>query len=350
MSRRLVITLLTTLVVAQPCALSYDPLAEANSLYRQKNYAAAAAQYIEAVRNNPNNADAAYFAGYASYQAGKKTEAIRLFWYVAKNCPTSKRAFAAREILRKIDPEYAKHTQDALIGTLPPPARPVTVAPRPAPSADDKKKLIEWIVEKTPRRSNRPDVTSDFLDEIKEGLSSFPYPVLKFLQKNNCHVIVAPCVVEADFRMQGYCPGGYWEGATMEDVPALFDFHNIVVGQYLPNTTSGGYIRNTGILGTLRHEIGHAIDHFSGGLSSKEDFAHARVWDIPSTRHQKALAYFLGGKRGDAEAFAELCAYKFGGRTDKRRDETCKLLKQTSDRSYPLVEKIIEKLESDTGH
>lgn len=343
---------ITAVLLAPPKAQAASAYEEANVLYRGKDYAAAATKYVEAAREKPGFADAAYYAAYASYQAGKKPDAIELFWYVAKKCPTSKHAFSARSILKKIDRQYDLHSRDNSVGTLPLPSSTtddttqVAAKPTYEQIVSDKKAIIDWLIQKTPRRSNRPDVTSEFVAEIKECLGTFSLQILSFLKKNNCHVVITPCVVEKDFRMEGFRPGGYSEGSTMEDVPALFDFHDIVIGQYLPKGT-GGYKQNPGILGTVRHEIGHAIDHFSGRISQKNEFAHARVWDYPG-RDTRELAYFLGAGRGDAEAFAELCAYKFGGRTDENRSKSCQLLKRYAKRSYPIVEQAIQKIESGT--
>jgi hypothetical protein len=356
MNYRTSLSLIISAAIAFFCAasaLGSSLFEDAGAMFRSKNFGSAAVKYLEVARTEPANAEAAYYAAYASYYAGRKADAIQIFWYVAKKCSSSKHAVSSRELLKKIDSDYAKHSLDPRFASLPgAPSAAVTVAAThvtaPTSPIEDKKKLIDELVQLTPRRSNRPDVTPAFVAEIKDGLNQFSLPILRFLKKHNCHIIVCPCVIEADFRMQGYSPGGYWEGATMEDVPALFDFKNIVIGQYLPDT-AGGYRQNDGGLGTIRHEIGHAIDRFSGNLSQKDDFKHARVWDYPYRAEQRAkLAYFLGGGRGDAEAFAELCAFKFGGRTDKRRTETCNLLQSLSARSYPVVEKVLEKLETES--
>jgi tetratricopeptide (TPR) repeat protein len=315
------------LAFALPARSNPAEFATASAAYRAKNYQESAKQFLDILAREPNNASAAYYAGYSLYGAGKLDEARNILWYLAKQIPTAREAFAARTFLKTIDPNFVKDAQNSAIGILPPTA-PHVIEVVPI----DKNKLVADIFETTPRRS-KLDLDPNFVDQIKDALKAYPANILSFLHRHNCKIIVTPSVIETDFRMQNYHPGGYTEDALMDNVPALFNGTSIVIAEYAKNR-NGDFVENIGVIGSLRHETGHAIDRYLGQLTDQEEFKHQFAFDGKAQYRQK-LDYFM---RSPRECFAELCCFRLGGRTDDYRRANCELLNAT----YPLCGKLVD--------
>ncbi len=290
---------------------------------------------------------------------------------MVRHFPNSLEANTSKAFLQKIDANFSADARDAAVGvSLPPPAQgnanatagtagatahlasspsATNTGALPAKSGLSKKQLVAALVQIAPRRSNLPDVGYNFSAEIKETLEKYPLPVLNLLYSNNCKILLMPSVVENDFRMQNAQPGGYWEGANFENVPAYFHAPNIAIGQYASDPSGAGYQPAQGYIGTLRHEVGHAIDCFLGGVSDSPEFRHAWTEDCYTAEaraNQKKLAYFLTeGERGQAETFAELCCYDLGGRTDPQRSEQCQMLHNICKNCEALVQGYLKPLQ-----
>ncbi len=70
-------------------------------------------------------------------------------------------------------------------------------------------------------------------------------------------------------------------------------------------------------IGTLRHELGHAIDRYSGSISMTEEYKHQYFLDLGTMDEgtQQRLNYYVQkADRGPSETFAELMCDKYGGR------------------------------------
>jgi TolA-binding protein len=92
-------------VLALPLPAHGTPaeFAAASEAYRNKNYETAAKQFLDILVREPNNASAAYYAGYSLYGAKKLEEARNILWYLAKQLPTTREAYTARNFLKSID-------------------------------------------------------------------------------------------------------------------------------------------------------------------------------------------------------------------------------------------------------
>lgn len=304
------------------------------SLYRSKQYDAASERFIEILRSDPKNATAAYYAAYSFFGAGKKPEAINMFWYLSKQCPQARETFSARTFLKTNDTNYVRDGADASIGVLPVLKQSAVQAPR-INKAELKEQIIAQMIELTPRRSAL-DVTKSFVEDMRGALRSYPLNVLQFLHEHNVKMIISPNVIETDFRMQNLHPKGYDEGAKMDNVPALFNGRNIVIGQY-HRDYKGDLVENEGVIGTVRHETGHAIDCYMGWISRKDEFKHEFALDGDSKNNAK-LHYFCNSP---TETFAELACKRLGGRTDNYRIEVCDLLNDTYPRCGKLVDQAL---------
>lgn len=305
--------------------------------YRTKQYESAATKFIQILEKDPENATAAYYASYALYGAGKQTEAVNMFWYLCKHCSSSREAYTARSFLRSLDKTYVKDSTDPKIGVLPA-AKHESMPLTQSNTKAMKESIIAAMVVVTPRRSAL-DVTPEFVESIRNALRDYPLHILRFLHEHKCKMIISPNVIENDFRMQNRHPRGYSEDSKMDNVPALFNGTDIVIGQYLKDQ-KGDTIPNVGIIGTIRHETGHAIDRYLGGISRKEEFRHEFLFDGNCADREK-LAYFVNSP---SETFAELACQRLGGRTDDYRSERCELLNQYYPRCGKLVDKALAQL------
>jgi hypothetical protein len=253
---------------------------KAMECYRRKEFKDAADGLAAVLVSKPDNSVAAYYAANAYGAIGNQENAKRLYWYVVNHCGKSREAYSSRALLKNIDPNYARNSTDPALAQLPKFIQGSTSseAPKDAKHLEaEKSQLIERLVKLTPRRSNRSDISPTFIAEIKDALGHFPVGVLRLLDAKGCHIYLTPCVVEKDFRMEHFSPGGYSEGARMENVPALFDKHDVVMGQNYTDRYGNEQIM-VGTVGILRHEIGHAIDWYLGHLSNQEEFRHAFAW------------------------------------------------------------------------
>lgn len=308
--------------------------------YSARRYSTAADQFALVWKNDPSNANAAYYAAYSYLLAGQRQQAVQGFQDLIVAFPSRKEAAMARAVLRHIAPTCS----------------PNAVSKQPSEdrgkvTTENSTKLspaeiVEKLVVVSPPRGKLPKVTPEFVSEIKSMLVALPLPVLAFLHDVGCHITITPSVIEKDFRIQNTVPRG-WDGeASWKDSPAMFDGKDVVISEYHADQRTDEYVRCTNEIGVVRHETGHALDRYSGNLTEAEEFKHAYFLDaakVPEELKGK-LAYFLQpGDAGPAETFAELFCHKAGGETDKGRMQACDLVHQY----FPLCNQVLGKVMND---
>ncbi len=332
---KILFTLAIIAALAVPTLASPRDLEQAMALYRSKQFLPAAEKFVDILRTEPQNSTAGFYAAYSYYGAGKLDEAKNMFWYLSKHCSTSREAYSSRAFLKNIDKAYLMDSTDPAVGVLPPPSQQEPAHATHVDTPTRKEQIIATMIVLTPRRSLL-DVTPAFVEHMRDALREYPLNVLEFLNQHNCKMVISPNVIETDFRMQNSHPGGYSEGSKMDNVPALFNGKDIVIGQFAKDY-KGDMVENEGVIGTVRHETGHAIDRYMGWISHQEEFKHEFMLDGDARNNQK-LSYFV---RSPTETFAELACQRLGGRTDAYRAEQCELLNKTYPRCGKLVDKAI---------
>jgi len=292
-----------------------------------------------------NNSSAFMYAANCLMFLGRKDEAIGCYWYLVHNCPSSREAYEARNYLKRVDGAYLRHANDKAAGKLPviDAAAAAESASKPAlaltPSKDD---VIADLVTTIRAQAGRPDVSASLVSNIKKTLASYPMNLLLLLQKNNCKVCLTPTLIDKEPGLQNTKPRGYEDGSTYKNCPGMFD-GNIVVCQYAAHGVDD-WEPTEDPIGCLRHEIGHAFDYFGGNIAESEEFKHAYYLDcgnIDDSVKNKISYYVQKAEGGPSECFAELVAYKFGGRNSN--NDRCSLVHS----SFPEASKVVDsKLEA----
>jgi hypothetical protein len=296
-------------------------------LYNQRNYRGAAQLLGLAVETERDNAAAFYYMGNCTYALGQRDTAVKYYWYVIHHFSSTKEAYYSRDVLRRIDPDYSKNsaisfaTRARRTG-----AKPLTIGL--ATGSGSKQELIDGLMQVLKSQGNRPNVSERLIASAKAALSHYPTPLLALLVQRGIKICLTPTTIDQDPRSQNTKPRGYEEGTTYKNCPGFFNGRMIVVCEYaLRGADDSAWSNTSDPIGTLRHEMGHAIDSCLGGLSGSEEFKHAYYLDVGRIDEdaKPRIAYYLQtAQGGPSETFAELICYDFGGRT--RDQARCQLV------------------------
>jgi hypothetical protein len=195
----------------------------------------------------------------------------------------------------------------------------------------------------TRNQGDRPPVSITMIRQVKSALESFPPLFLDLLRANSAKVHITPTMIDHNPDLKNTRPRGYEEGMTYKNCPAMFDSDNIVVAEYaLIGDNDSAWEKMEDPIGSMRHEMGHALDQFLGRLTQTEEFKHVYYLDLgrldPPTKER--LGYYTQkASGGPSEAFAEVFAGMYGGRSMKdRQARTEEVLK-----SFPGLAALIKK-------
>lgn len=172
-------------------------------------------------------------------------------------------------------------------------------------------------------QGEHPPVSRMMTEQVKSALSSFPPQFVELLRANRAKVQVTPTMIDLYPNLKNTRPRGYEEGHTYKNCPALFDRPNIVVAEYaLSGDDDSAWEKLEDPVGSMRHEMGHALDAFLGRLTETEEFKHTYYLDLGKLDQQtkERLSYYTQkGDNGPSEAFAEVFAGLYGKRSLKER-------------------------------
>lgn len=347
--RSLVLVLGCSLTLAAPAEA--DPYSSGMAKLKAKEYAGAADDLLQASKADPSNFTALYYAANALFRTGRKDDAISLYWYIARHFSTRKEAYQVRDFLKKYDSSYAAHSATRTFGAIPAASANAgsgSTSSEPQVSSGpvrSKTEIIEDIVKVVRPLKMRPNVSKGLIDGAKTALKAYPDKLLEVVYLSGCRIQLTPTLIDFEPGAENTKPRGYEDGSTFKDCPGMFTGKAIVVCEY---TIGNGYdcSKTSDPLGTLRHELGHAVDWFLGDISHSEEFKHAYYLDsgkVDASVAGKISYYLQKASGGPSETFAELMAFKYGGRENKARDEACDIV----GKSFPLATKILEKNMSD---
>jgi len=174
-------------------------------------------------------------------------------------------------------------------------------------------------------QGNHPAVSQLEIAQVKSALESFPPQFLDLLRANKAKVQLTPTMIDLFPNLKNTKPRGYEEGRTYKNCPALFSYPNIVVAENaLIGDDDSNWQKMDDPIGSMRHEMGHALDAFLGDLTQTEEFKHVYYLDLgrlDQPTRERLSYYTQKSAGGPSEAFAEVFAGLYGKRSVKERQE-----------------------------
>jgi tetratricopeptide (TPR) repeat protein len=338
-SSRLTLALATSLVFALHGTAADNDMQQAVALYNQQNYAAALQSFTAISTKNAANTSALYYAANCEIGLGHTTAAIILYRRLIENSPTSGEAISARTVLQRMGIHVdapADSAESGKGGTKSTSksdgrsnsrsagksdgrssANALSLSSSRVPlTADSKDRIIDKFVVPVRALAGRPEISEMTLSSVKDSLRQYPTPLLGVLYAKGCKVFVTPTLIDKEPQLVNRQPAGYEEGDTFRNCPGMFN-GNIVLCEKVFVGDGPDLRKSDDIIGTLRHELGHAVDWYLGDLTAKDDYKHQYLLDLGTIDDdtKAKLAYFCQKDyRGPKETFAELMCFKYGGR------------------------------------
>jgi hypothetical protein len=314
----------------------------ATKLYSQKQYKPAFAMFSAIYAADQKNLTALFYCANCQLAAGQRADAIKAYTSIATASPGSAVGIAALNALKSINASSAatslaksnssvNQMQNDKVSQIAAQYRASGATGTASSghgklSADQKTQAINEIVKTVRAQADRPNVSESFVAETKEALTQYPEPLLHLLWKKGMHVKLTPTMIDNEPGLAYSHPTGYEDGTTFKNCPGLFNGYDIVLCEYEFVGDSTEVKKCFGPMGTLRHELGHAVDTYLGSITSKEEYKHLYLLDLGTIDDgtKGKLSYYTQKDRvGPAEAFAEIMCNKYGGRPadDSRKPE-----------------------------
>lgn len=305
---------------SKPAPTASSPFQTAVALYSRRQYQAAADAFQRLLQTDPQNKDVVLYLAHSYFALGRYAPAKNYYSWLSKNFPKTPQGKDAAIMESRIGSSSPPASEaSATSGTVL--SYPAKTASRNSLEKFDMSKMIHVVA---PAMNHAP-CTGEFIQQIKNGLKGCPERVLSYCAANGCKICITPTLVDRNPELRNTRPRGYEDGHTYKNTPAMFDYPEVVVCQYAQIGENEDNVQPTDDpLGSLRHEFGHAVDAFLGGISRTEEFRHIYYLDRARVTDKEALAYFLqeGTETGGpSETFAQSCCIIFGGSTSQWRKD-----------------------------
>ena len=342
---------LTLLQFASPAHSQDASMKAALDLYKvKKDYAAATDAFYKIAVSQPDNIEAFIYYANSLYMQKQSDKAIKAYWYVVRRFPSHKRGYEIKEYLKKLDPSYATHINDPRFASVGDSKSSATKTASIAAPSRASESVINDIVKTVKPLNGRPAVSPSLIDRTKDALRAYPGNLLQTIYDRGCRIWLTPTMIDKEPGLEHQQPSGYMEGHTYKDCPGMFYSGGIVVCEY---TIGNGFDWDAcdDPIGTLRHELGHAVDYYLGEISESEEYRHAYRLDqgsISDDATRNRLHYYMQKDiRGQHECFAELMAAKYGkGEFKLKKDETNALVEASFPRTMKVIDKRIAEAEN----
>lgn len=285
-------------------------------LYQAKSYSQAAADFAKVLQEQPGNTVAALYLANCHYEQRQLTSAITYYRWIVDTHPHSTEATTARTMLSRMLGQSSMSSNRSSSGHDAASSSSGRSNGESKPITDAE---IDQMVSVVRPRGDDPACTPEFIESVKNELHKFPKPLMRFMKDHGCQVCITPLLIDRNPELKNSRPRTYEQGKTYKNCPAMFESPNVVICQYSMDDSDNVHINNDS-LGSLKHEFGHAVDHFMGGLSHQPGYRHvyfserSRVNDA----YRGDLSYYIqtGNEYGAAECFAEGFAVLQGGRDE----------------------------------
>lgn len=171
----------------------------------------------------------------------------------------------------------------------------------------------------------RQDI-DNFMSDVCRGLSTVPGETAETLERTGHQVIVVRSISAACPQLAEIRPVGMDMGLTYDAEDGIYESgcNRVLIARNYYSKREKAMVENSNPAGTVRHEIGHAVDDYLDKFSNSSRFKTIYCDEASkiSGKDRKRLAYYLQlGYRGREEAFAELFAiYCGGGHVEERGD------------------------------
>jgi tetratricopeptide (TPR) repeat protein len=309
-------------------------LQAAINLYNQKQYNQAVAAFLKLTQSQPRNTTAALYLGHCYYALGRATSAAQYYRWIADNFPASAEAASAKQMLSRLGGDA---TSTATVTDK------SGASSRAAGAAGEAN--VNSMISVVKPLGSHPACTPEFIKNVKESVEKFPKGLLKYMQQQGCKICITPSLIDRNPELRNTRPRGYEDGNTYKNTPAMFDSPEVVVCQYAQRGENEDdvYVMDDSV-GALRHEFGHAMDHFMGNLSYTEEFRHIYYLDRGrvDADYKTELNYFIQPgteEGGPSECFAEACCIALGGNKGNTHKEK---RDQHFSQSFPNVIKFVQ--------
>jgi hypothetical protein len=201
-------------------------------------------------------------------------------------------------------------------------SRPAIRIPKKAQATS---RLPPMVASTSTNSSEIGDVSPQFIEEVKREINKLPYKLLAALQARGGRVCITPRLADKlpDFRNTR--PRGWEYGTTGKNVDGLFDGTDVLVCEWSTSyEDDSSLVKNSRVGYIVRHESGHAFDHYWGRISASPDYKHTYYLELAKMdpdQKDAELAYFAQkAEGGPSECFAELFAIMVGGGASKNVD------------------------------
>lgn len=309
-------------------------------LYNARQYGQALAAFQKISSRDQRNTTAALYLGNCYYALRQTQNAASYYRWIAQNYPLSAEAPTALDMLSRMGM------------SIPKPGSPTQPAHQSDSSSHDTGESIDEATSNVDVKSmisvvrpqgTHPGCTPAFIEEVTSALDQFPKGLMHYMFVHGCRICITPSLIDRNPELRNTRPRGYDQGDTYKNTPAMFYAPTVVVCQYAQMGDSD-FTTMDGTVGVLRHEFGHAIDHFMGNLTRTETFKHIYYLEQAEVDpdYRNELHYYIqagteGG--GASECFAEAACIVLGGnKPDSQRDKQDKHFSQ----SFPNVIKYVK--------
>ena len=319
-SLRLIALLIVFLASANAYADSRKDFADATALYSKQKYTEAMSAFAAIAEKNPSEPSPLYYEANCQIALGRTSVAVSLYKSVMEKFPKSAEATSARSVLQrmgvKLPPEPASVAAGVTGDKGGKSGSTIKSASRGPMTAQQKEGIIDKIVVQVRSQADRPNVSEATMVAVREALKVYPTPLLGVLYAKNCKIYVTTTMIDKEPQLVNTQPTGYEEGSTFRNCPGMFD-GDIVLCEKMFVGDGPDLTQAPDIIGTLKHELGHAVDRYCGHVTAQDSYKHQYLLDLGTIDDdvKNKLAYFCQkDRRGPAETFAELMCFKYGGR------------------------------------